>query len=214
MKVRSTYELETKLDDDLVWRRKEFTTIRFLVAAARKHEKIVLTRAGIALLYAHWEGHIKTAAEAYICYLNFKAHKYSEMKDNFTQLSLTDKFAQGFSIKKFASQKGIFEYLTGSLSDNFKVDEKKIIDTESNLKSTVLFNMMGQLGLDMKDFELKENFIDSIMLKNRNSIAHGDRVKEKELEDAYNALETELLEMIVTFQNLIRNAASNQEYLK
>ncbi len=214
MKVRSTYELENILDSDLGWRKKEFTTIRFMVAVARQHEKIVLTKAAIALLYAHWEGHIKTAAEAYICYLNFKAHKYSEMKDNFTQLSLTDKFTQGFSIKKFASQKEIFEYLTGSLSEPFKVDEKKIIDTESNLKSAVLFNIMGQLGLDMKDFELKENFIDTIMLKNRNSIAHGDRVKEKELEDAYNALESELLEMIVTFQNLIRNAAANQEYLK
>ncbi|SGY93115.1 MAE_28990/MAE_18760 family HEPN-like nuclease [Moritella viscosa] len=213
MKVRSFDELEAALDNDFVWRRREFTTIKFLIAQARNHEKIVLIRAGIALLYSHWEGHVKLASEVYICYLNTLAHDYSDMKSNFIQLSLADKFSQGFSIKKFQSQKNICEYLTNGQSESFKIDEKRVIDTESNLKSTVFFNLMEQLGLDTEPFILKENFIDTILLNNRNKIAHGERVNESDLENAYTELEAELMDMIITFQNLIRNAVSNKEYL-
>ncbi len=214
MKVRTSYELEEFLDKDLAWRKKEFTTLKFMVSSARQHERAILTRASIAILYSHWEGHLKSAAEAYICYLNKQSHQYCEMTDNFVQLSLSDKFSSGFSIKKYPSQKDIFDYLTGSRTDKFKLDAKRVIDTQSNLKSEVLFNMMNQLGLDTGPFELKENFIDSIMLKHRNSIAHGDRVGEDDAETAYNELITELLDMIVTFQTMIRNAVANRNYLK
>ncbi len=213
MKIKSFEQLESALDNDLSWRRKEFTTIKFLIAESRKHQKIVLIRAGIALLYSHWEGHVKLAAEIYLSYLNNLALKYSEMKVNFIQLSLAEKFAKGFSIKSFSSQKSICEYLTQGQTEKFKVDEKKIIDTESNLKYEVLFNLIGQLGLDIEPFILKENFINKVLLKNRNNIAHGQRVSDHELESAYNELEDELLGMIIMFQNLIRNAVSNEEYL-
>ncbi len=73
---------------------------------------------------------------------------------------------------------------------------------------------MGQIGLDNQLFELKENFIDSIMLKYRNAIAHGDRVQDDEVDDAYEQLENELLDMIMTYQNLIKNAASTRSFLK
>jgi RiboL-PSP-HEPN len=213
VKVRSVEELESALDNDFVWRRREFTTIKLLISGARKHEKMVLIRAGIALLYSHWEGHVKLASEIYIGYLNSLAYNYSDMKPNFIQLSLADKFSKGFSLKKFSSRKDICEYLTNGHSQPFKIDEKKVVDTESNLKSKVLFNIMEQLGLDTQPFILKENFIDSVLLNNRNKIAHGEKVNENALEDAYAELEAELMQMILTFQNLIRNAASNKEYL-
>lgn len=82
------------------------------------------------------------------------------------------------------------------------------------MKYEVVFNILEQLGLDATTFELKENFINSKLLKFRNAIAHGDKVNFNDLEDTYNELEVELLEMIETFQSLIRNAASNKIYLK
>lgn len=214
MKIRSLMELEDRLDKDLAWRRKEFTTFKFLVCESRSHEKELLLRSSIALLYAHWEGHVKLCAQVYICYLRHLAPSYSLMTDNFIQMSLGEKFKAGFSIKRFSSQKEIFDYLNVARTQNFSVNEETVIDTESNLKYSVFKNILFQLGLSIAPFELKENFIDSKMLKCRNSIAHGDKVNTTELEEVHKELESELLLMIDTFQKMIRNAASNKEYLK
>lgn len=108
MKVRSLDELDSKLDGDLSWRRREFTTLKFMIGSARAHEKQVLLRAAITLLYAHWEGHIKHCALTYLIYLKSIGVRYCDMTDNFLQLSLSERFKQGFSIKKFPSQKEIF----------------------------------------------------------------------------------------------------------
>lgn len=214
MKVRSLYELQEKLDGDLAWRKREFTTLKFMVGAARQHEKLILLRAAITLLYAHWEGHVKFCASAYLSYLNCLSPKYSEMKENFFQMSLGERFKDGFSIKKFSSQKEVYNYIQSEQSDGFCVNEKVVIDTESNLKYEVVLNILGQLGLNEGLYELKENFIDSKLIKCRNCIAHGDKVDERELFDTYSELEEELLSMIQDFQSSILNAAENRCYLK
>lgn len=214
MKIRSLDELEDALDKDLAWRRKEFTTLKLLVDSSRRHEKVTLMRASIAMLYAHWEGHIKFCAQIYIIYLKHISPRYKNMTNNFIQMSIGEKFKDGFSVKRFSSQKEIFDYLTNDLEDKFSVSEQVVIDTESNLKYEVVFNILDQLGLDTEVFSLKENFINSKLLKNRNSIAHGDRISDKDVTDTYVELESELIHMIETFQNLVRNAASNKAYLK
>ncbi|MER0335906.1 MAE_28990/MAE_18760 family HEPN-like nuclease [Vibrio vulnificus] len=214
MKIRSLGELEDQLDRDLAWRKKEFTTLKLMVSSSRKHERNILMRASVTMLYAHWEGHIKFCAQAYLLYIKHIAPSYKQMTDNFIQMSLSEKFKQGFSIKRFASQQEIFNYLTQEQDEKFNVDESIVIDTESNLKYEVIFNILGQLGLDTSIFELKEHFINSKLLKCRNAIAHGERLSEVELEDAHNELEAELLTMIQTFQNLVRSAADSKAYLK
>ena len=214
MKIRSLYELEEALDNDLAWRKREFSLITGMVEKANGPKKDTLLRAAITLMYSHWEGHIKKSAEIYITYLNCLGHKYLDMKDNFGHLSLSDKFEQGFSIKRYTSQKEVFDYIQSGLNCSFKVNCEKIIDTESNLKSHVILNLLSQLGLDTHTFELKKNFIDKKLLKNRNSIAHGDRVDKNDLLEAYSEIERDLLHMIETLHTYIRNAASNKEYLK
>ena len=214
MKIRSLSELEDQLTTDLSWRRKEFTTLKLLVSSSRKHEKLTLMRASISMLYAHWEGHIKFCAQVYIIYLKCLAPSYKQMTDNFIQMSIGEKFKEGFSIKRFSNQKDIFEYLTQEQSNKFDVNEETVIDTQSNLKYEVILNMLGQLGLDTSIFELKENFINSKLLKCRNSIAHGDRIAEVDINSTYEELEEELLHMIETFQSLVVTAANNKSYLK
>jgi hypothetical protein len=214
VRVRSPYELEIKLDEDLAWRRREFTTLKFMIGSARSHERQVLLRSSIALLYSHWEGHIKFCALVYLSYLNSLGLSYHTMTDNFLQLSLGERFNNGFSIKKFPSQKEIFDYIKTQQTSSFSINEDVVIDTQSNLKYEVVFNILEQLGLDSRAFELKENFINSKLLRCRNQIAHGERCSQEDLEDTYEELENELLEMIVMFQTMIRNAVINREYLK
>lgn len=214
MKIRTEEQLEEALDQDLAWRKRELTTLKFAVKGSRGHEKEVLMRAAITLFYAHWEGHIKHCAKAFLCFLNRQSPPNSNMAENFIQLTLGERFQEGFSIRKFSSQKAIFDYILNEKSGNFFVDEDVVIDTESNLKHKVILNIISQLGLDETVFALKQHFIDSKLVGYRNGIAHGERRTGKDLEDIYNELEQELLDMITAFQNLVRNAVTTKSYLK
>jgi len=214
MKVRSSLELQDSIQKDILWRKREFTSLNFMISGSRDHEKKILLRAAIVLLYSHWEGHIKHCALAYVTYLNNIGLSFHNMKDNFLLLSVPDRFRKGFSLNKISSLIELSEYLNSPPNQNFKIDEKLVIDTDSNLKFPILLNILHQLGLDSQCYDLKENFIDSKLVRCRNAIAHGDILGWDEIEDTYRDIENELLDMIVLFQNLIFKAVDNKEYLK
>lgn len=215
MKIRTLEELEDSLTRDLKWRKRELTTLKFMVKEHNAaHKKNILYRASIALLYSHWEGHIKHCSLVYLNYLNSLGLKCNKIADNFIQLNLCSKFDTNFSVKSTKNQKDIHTYFSNLSDFKFKVVAEKTIDTKSNLNSEVLLNILGQLGLSDNSFELKSIFIDTILLKNRNSIVHGDELNASDLNDAYNQIEDELLEMIQIFHNLVSTAASDKHYLK
>ena len=70
MKIRSTEELINYLDDDLAWRRKEIIELRAVARSAKEKKADVHVRAGIAMLYAHWEGFVKNASNAYVIFVS------------------------------------------------------------------------------------------------------------------------------------------------
>ncbi|MEX7537212.1 MAE_28990/MAE_18760 family HEPN-like nuclease [Providencia rettgeri] len=214
MKIRTLEELDSALDADLSWRKHEISLIVTSVFQAKGRVKLTMKRAAITLMYSHWEGYVKKSSEIYLAYLNRLAPKYCNMKDNFSHISLKNKFNKGFTLKKYNSQKEIFDYITNGLDCGFNVNYEDVIDTESNLKSEQFSNILSQLGLDMQPFELKFNFIDQKLIKNRNAIAHGEFVSDKDVDDAYGEISTHLLALIETFHNMIKTAASNKEYLK
>lgn len=214
MKIRTSYEFDQSIDNDIAWRKREFTTLKFMISESRNHEKKILIKAAIALLYSHWEGHVKHCALTYLNYLNNLGYSYNQLNDNFFLLSFNDKFKEGFSIKKFSSQKKLHEYFHSPKNESFNIKETEVIDTESNLKYLTVANILEQLGLDTNAFLLKEHFIDAKMLKCRNAIAHGSILSPEEVEDTYNEIENELLDMILIFQNLVRDAVDNKKFLK
>ena len=215
MKIRTTLELQDSLQKDLSWRKREFSTLSLLIKGnhPRSHEKKVLLRAAIVLLYSHWEGHIKHCALAYLNFLNNKGVPFNRLKPNFHLLTVSDKFRKGFSFNKFDSLIELKSYLENIPNINFKVDENLVIDTDSNLKSNILLNILKQLGFDTNGYELKAHFIDSTLVRCRNSIAHGEILSNTDIEDTYNEIEKELLGMITQFQNLILNATTTKDYL-
>lgn len=215
MKIRTLEELEGSLTRDIKWRKRELTTLKFMIKENKAlHKKNILHRAAIALLYSHWEGHIKHCSLVYLNYLNSLGLQCNKIADNFIQLNLCSKFDTNFSVKSTKNQKDIHDYFANLSSFKFKVVADKTIDTKSNLNSEVLLNILSQLGLSNDFFELKSTFIDTILLKNRNSISHGEELNASDLNDAYNQIEDDLLEMIQTFHNLVITAASDKHYLK
>lgn len=215
MKVRTTIELQDALDNDLSWRKREFTTIKFMVEKeSRNHLKVVLYRTAIALLYSHWEGHVKLCA---IYYLNFISHlgkNLDQLTDNFSQIFLAVEFQGGFSIKSIDNQKQVHDYFQNLSNKKFKVKGENTINTESNLNFEALEKVINQLNLDITNFVLKEKFINEKLLTNRNKICHGELVAETDLIETYNGISENLLMMIEEFNGQIIDSVINKKYLK
>ena len=55
-----------------------------------------------------------------------------------------------------------------------KIPHKTSINTESNLNSKVLRNIIQSLGFEYSHYISKEHFIDKKLLSTRNEIAHGE----------------------------------------
>ncbi len=66
MKLNTAEQLSDRLSHDLAWRKKELSEVKSLVETRSfsdsKHKALV--RSGICLLYAHWEGFVKLAANS------------------------------------------------------------------------------------------------------------------------------------------------------
>lgn len=89
MKIRTTEQLIDKLDEDLVWRKRELSAIKSLVETKSfslpKHQ--VLVRSAICILYSHLEGFVKSASNYYVEYVRRQELTYQEISQQFFSLS-------------------------------------------------------------------------------------------------------------------------------
>lgn len=213
MKIRSKTELQDFLDADLSKRKKELTNYKFLVREARTHQKGALLRAGIPLVYAHWEGFVKYASLAYLDYVARKSPVLKTLKNNFMVLAIREKILSAANSKKTIAHEELLNYLFDNMDKNVTFDPSSVIDTESNLSSSVLKNIMHAVGLAFDDiWEKKIQQIDSKLLKHRNEIAHGELVEITQ--DLYEELHDFVIVSLEQYKTLIENAAYTSSYQK
>lgn len=88
--MRTIGELQDSLDSDLAWRRSELHS--YLVNVRRSSADSVtqrsLCRAGVPLLYAHWEGYAKHSLSAYIHFVGRRRLTYRELHPGFVALGI------------------------------------------------------------------------------------------------------------------------------
>ena len=214
LNVKTLMHLDEALDRDLSWRKKEFSTIKILAESAHGSSKEVLMKAAIALMYSHWEGHVKYCAMVYLNYIKKLGIPLSRLNQNFLEIAIGSAFDRdNFKLSSWENQSKICNFIT-NCEGNFSVKEEFVIDTKSNLKSYVYVNILNQLGLKSTYIETREKFIDSTLLQLRNEISHGDKVDIVVLREDFELIKDSLFEMIEEFHNLIKNSASNKSYLK
>ncbi len=212
MKIRTEEELLDCLDHDYAWRIKEISCIKASIQRSTGHAKDMSIRAGVTLLYAHWEGFIKNSAEYYICFVANQRKSYSELNPCFIALGLRAQFRKSGQSKKISEHLILIDILINDLSSRCNIPTKNSVNTRSNLNSEVFKDIVLSIGLNYADFELKEKLIDRQLLEYRNNVAHGQYLVVKE-EDFY-ALNNEIITMMGSFKNLILNAACTKQYLR
>lgn len=212
MKIRTAEQLQTVLDEDFAWRRKELTMILTTVKSSRPRLLNTNIRIGVVILYAHWEGFIKNAAENYLTYVAGKKLSYDELENNFIALSLKTKLMEFELTNKNTVHTQLIDFLLGNLKVKANLPTENIIKTQSNLNSNILKEILSILGIDYTQYELKEKYIDSQLLKIRNSVAHGQNPDITEID--FYELYTEITVILTSIKNEISNNASLAKYKK
>ena len=211
MRIRSLTQLTEALDDDLAWRKRELTTVNLMLSNPRRHQRGPLLRAAICLLYAHWEGFIKTAATGYVSFVAHRGLSYRDLTPNFVALGLRREIVDaGESKTPTIHHTELVAKLMSGLSDSFQIDWQNSVNVRSNLNSKVLREVLALLGLDGNDYLSKGPLLDEKLLANRNRVAHGERVEIDS--DDYGMLHNEIIQLADWFNTDVQNAAVTEQY--
>ena len=218
MKIKNLEELEDRIDDEIAWRKKELISIKNDVGSSKNKdisEQSRLIRSGIAMLYAHWEGAIKSLAEYYLIYVSSLNLRYCELKNNFLAIDMKESLNRYAETKKASIHNKFLYDLYEKQNQPSKIPYKNIIKTNSNLKMDNLKEITETIGLDSSPYELKKMLIDQRLLGNRNQIAHGQRLEKLEgISNISDFLELHeaVYKLIELFANNIKTAAQNEDY--
>lgn len=209
-KIETVEDLETKLQEDLAWRKKEMLSIKMMADKGDANESILL-RSGIAMLCAHFEGFVKFASNCYIKYVSAQKINNRLLKDNFMAYSLTGVMKQCSNTEKISVYQKIVDKVRGIYDEPF-CEKRDVISTHSNPSSTELKEIVASIGLETDIFDLKANYIDKNLLDNRHKVVHGERYP-IDKEDFKKTFEV-IMELIEQYEGLIVQAADEKKFLK
>lgn len=204
-------DLSAFFNSELTWRRKELSDLKSAVKAADKHSQGVLLKSIVSMSYAHWEGYVKICANKYFEHLCIRKKTYNELERQI--------YINSFLVRLDALHKSrlnikdrcqLISDILDSKSSKFSYINSDLIDTKSNLNSEVISEICLICGISPEHFISNKTFIDVILLKRRNAIAHG----QQESIDArdVDGLISDSLALMETFKGLLENKVYTKAY--
>lgn len=209
MSVATEEQLSNRLAEDLIWRKRELTTLAKLVSTASRDRETVLVRSLVAILYAHWEGFIRHAAEYYLQFLAKRRLAYSDLAPNFVALGLQARVRDAASRTNIQALAKIIDDLQSGAAERSRLPRISV-GAESNLSSRVLHDLTVSLGISYERFGMKKVLIDDRLVRNRNRIAHGEYVA-IDVADVL-LLKQEIIELMECFRDEIENSVAQSRY--
>jgi hypothetical protein len=207
--IRTLDQLQDALDKEMAWRLKEVKA--FSVASkGNGPERRYFIRAGIALVYAHWEGFIKVSSEMYIRFVNSRGLKYSELKSCFSIFGLKLKLQSLSESRQSRANIDAFDFIVAEMDNTARLQLGSAINTESNLTSKVFTNIATSIDIDVREYSSRFNLIDESLVHRRNKIAHGEFIEIGGAE--FVDLVDDVLKMMRDYKTDLENAASTAAY--
>lgn len=191
------------------WRIREIADFK-LATKAQTLTSRTFIRAGVALVYAHWEGFIKASSQYYLSFVDNQGHIYKDLKTCFAVFGLKGRLALLSDSRKAKPNIEALDFVLTEMDKPAKLSMSSAIDTESNLTSTVFANIAASLDISISPYETKFNLIDESLVNRRNKVAHGEYLDLPATD--FIVLADEVLQMMRRFKTDIENAASLQSY--
>lgn len=126
MKIKTYDELQDKIDSELSWRRRDITQIRFNIQDSKANTPAseFAIRSGFILLYADWEGFIRTISNYYVIYVFSKNLQLKKLSLGFWTIFNFTEFDQLGNSKKKSSQMKLIKKI---IDNSEKITKKNIM---------------------------------------------------------------------------------------
>lgn len=181
-------EFQEFLENDLAWRKMEISQLFMILNTSQA--KDVVGKSIILLLYAHWEGFIKRSSKYYLRFISEKRINVNKLTRNFEAIMLK-KYAReciDLDSKNLAKEFAFMDAQQKRHNRPFgiKIDvdnefDDEFIDTQHNLSSKVFRGIVQIIGINYNNaIKIRENYLDSNLLKHRHAIGHGNQMKSAE----------------------------------
>lgn len=216
--------LYTAIEQEYKWRISELSGFKSLVVAS--DEKSIthkaLVRAGVTLLYAHWEGFIKRVSDLYYEYVTYQNYSIGELNYAFTSIALRREIEEFTTNKKLKRHNYLIELLYSKSENKAHFPSSSPIKT-SNLRFIIFEDVCSMIGIDLEEFILSykrrefdrdvQKTIDNDLVDKRNGIAHGERliVDVKEFQRIYDIVVNGFL---YNFKEVVMDSAQAKKYLR
>lgn len=208
-KIRTLSQFQEVLDAEMGWRIKEISTFKLAAKTGGIGQK-AFVRAGVALLYAHWEGFVKSASGNYLIFVDGQGHTYRDLKTCFAVFGLKGRLIMLTSSKKSEPNIEAFNFILSEIDKVAKMSISNAIETESNLSSKAFDNIAASLDISTAPYKTKYNLIDESLVRRRNKVAHGEYL-DLGLTD-FLTLVDEIIALMKAYKTDLENAASLKAY--
>ena len=210
MRIRSIGELTSSLDQQLALCKRELTTIKFLIEGCRTHQKSALQRAGVCLIYAHWQGFVNKAAECYLSYVMRQGLNYADLTPSLVALGIRGRINNTQQTNKLTLHTEFVELLLSDIHEPASLPVENPLGEVGNLKIDVLLDYLCLLNADTSRYELEKGVVEGKLLYYRNNIAHGEMMELDD--DEYVLIHDSIIKLLDWFNTDVVNAAINEAF--
>ena len=152
-------------------------------------------------------------ADVYLRYVERQKHLRKDLHPSFLALASLTAIRACAGSNKLLPYLQAVDFVVSHHDDRYRLPGIQLIDTESNLSSLVLRNILLCIGQPeaWNEFEDKQRTIDVALLATRNSIAHTGRTDRDEI--PIEMLLEDVLDLLERFKTLLENSAAIRRYL-
>lgn len=211
MKIRNELEFQEFVDGRISRRYLEISSIDTVVQRTSVKDPnmaVAIRKASVLLLYAHWEGFAKDLVQAFVAFVASQRLPMNGVSDAL----IACKARHYVSRSNQSSQATTFRTAIGfrDTNEHWKLEPELVGDAKSNLSFSTLSEILISIGANPSQFDDKAVFIDNVLLKKRNALAHGsDSVVDY---SDYETIREGVRECMRRLKDVVENMVSNQGY--
>lgn len=210
-KPYSEAEFSNQITEDRNWRIKEISDLKSAIRQGDKGVQRVLLRALVTICYAHWEGYVRFAARKYLEHIALRKLRYRQLDPQFLRNYFLPRLASATTGKLNLTQRcSLVDEILNSSDRRFNRVNDDLINTKANLNFDVFSDICIVCGVSTESFSDSVTFLDLVLLKRRNAIAHGEEtlVAVDDLDKVANGT----ISLMRTFGDALENHVVLQTY--
>jgi hypothetical protein len=168
-------DFSEQITQDRSWRLKEISDLKAAITRADENLRRVLLRALVTICYAHWEGYVRFAARKYLEHVSLRGFQYGDLDRRFLRNYFLPKLgALSMSRVSVSERCVLIDEILNAPTQRFTRVDENIINTRSNLNFDVFTDICLVCCVPIHLFSDRATFLDVVLLKRRNLIAHGE----------------------------------------